>query len=447
VKPDAGVRMVSALLVLGLLTCGTELRAAEDVSGWIDTIEQTKAPAGTKDEEGWARDRTDARTALVRAGAAAVRPLVALIQRSKQDFVRISALTALAEIEPPRALRSAVPLMTGLLKDKNPGIRYLAAQVLGQARHAPAALLELVDDKQVTVRLAAADAIANAGELDPKAAAVALLKLADLQPADDASDEVQTQCKTVRLHAIAALARPGVVLGVVPKLIEKLESKDVNEREAAVAAIEELLGYNLKSSLQWDIQHTAKGRKPIIEKFRTWWEAATIGIVLTDKLIGTLESRDAGEREAAADTIKGRIGYDLKSRLQWDKEQSAEERAPLIQKLRDRAAKGKMIVVGGRETPIVTRREGPELTFRLNVCRDERQPTAIRQCAARFLGKLGTKDVARDFEEILYTKDKGVRKTLAPVASKLSCVPIDYRDAYTENEWLDIVRRWGQKVR
>jgi len=266
--------LAAALLVAGVLGIATGSRAADNPSDreldeWIRLIETPETPARPpagytketwekKQDEIWARIRLDARKKLSAAGPRAVAKLCALIKRTADSSVKIVALTALSMTN-PADLAAAGRDMISLLADKNPGIRYLAAKTLGVMRLRAAAphLHKLTLDKEAVVRLRVADALGAIG---------------DFSSADALLDLLADKEKSVRLHATDALGALGAALKVVPRLVAQLESDDINERDSAVEAIDELLGYNIAGDGRWLIARTAEQRAPIIKEFNDWWK-------------------------------------------------------------------------------------------------------------------------------------------------------------------------------
>ncbi len=283
--------VVSAVLLAAVLVISrsSACQAADnEIDGLIRAIETPKPPAERPDaiskaewnarkEAAWAWYRAEASRRLTAEGKAAAGKLIALIKRTQDNSVKIMALTSLCQMKNPADLKPASGLAVDLLSNKNPGLRYLAAKVLGVAQFAKAApqLNALLADKEDRVRVAAADAL---GRIRDVSSVRPLLLLVDhgkdsqpdgkdSQPGGKDSDEK----KAVRLHTIAALGEIGPALDVVPKLIEKLRSTDKNEREVAVEAIEALLGYRIRGTGRWLIAHTKAKREPIIKAFEDWW--------------------------------------------------------------------------------------------------------------------------------------------------------------------------------
>ncbi|MFH1730450.1 MAG: HEAT repeat domain-containing protein [Planctomycetota bacterium] len=264
------------LLAAGLALSGSSECEAADVGELIKIIETPKTPAERhphisahewkEKDAGWARLRASARQELTDIGAPAVGPLVDLIKRTNDDSVKIMALTALGLMKNPADLVPTGDLMVELLDEKNPGLRYLAAKTLGvmKLKRAAPKLNGLLADKEDVVRMIAADAL---GEIDDYESAAPLLKLVDYGK----GGEDNAEKKSVRLHVLAALGNLGPALKVVPKLIEKLESDDLNEREVAVEAVEQLLGYEITADGRWLIAHEEAKRVPVIKDFADWW--------------------------------------------------------------------------------------------------------------------------------------------------------------------------------
>jgi ribosomal silencing factor RsfS len=217
----------------------------------------------------WSDARVEARKRLTAAGETAVPVLINLAVEHKDPAIRIVALTALSQMtapgdadgdEPVTELQAVGAKLTGLLKDTNPGIRYLAARALGRAAYGPAvgALIELAGDPEPVCRMAAADAL---GRLHEPTAVPVLLTLADKEEAE----------QSVRLHAIAALGKISPMIQVVPKLLDLLGSENILVRNATATALDELAGYDISEGGLWRIAHRPARRKPLIKDARAWW--------------------------------------------------------------------------------------------------------------------------------------------------------------------------------
>jgi len=274
----SAVLLAAVLVILGSSTCKA---ADNEIDELIRAIETPKPPAERPDaiseaewnarkDAAWAWYRAEASRRLTAEGKAAVGKLIALIKRTQDNSVKIMALTSLSLMKNPADLKPAGGLAADLLSDKNAGLRYLAAKVLGVVQFAKAApqLNALLADKEDRVRVAAAAAL---GRVRDFSSVPALLLLVDYGKVSKPGDKDSDEKKAVRLHAVAALGKIGPALDVVPKLIQKLRSEDKNEREVAVEAIEELLGYNIRGTGRWLIAHTKAKREPIIKAFEDWW--------------------------------------------------------------------------------------------------------------------------------------------------------------------------------
>jgi HEAT repeat protein len=269
-----GVLLVSAL-VLGLVgeSSAQSLQRSLEILATPDTPTQRpqeiaagewgRAPGGA-----WNRLRVEASQVLIQAGARAAGELVALLAKTRDDRVRISALSCLSQMNAPGdatgtqavpALQEVAPQLAKYLNDPNPGVKYLVIKSLGRARHDAAldVLHRLAADEEMAVRLAVADALGLIGS--PRSEPT-VLKLMD--------DEE----KPVRLHAIQAVGQLGPMLRTVPKLIELLQKDDVNERNAALDALHDLTGHTLKNDGRWLLALTAEQREPLIEEVRAWWK-------------------------------------------------------------------------------------------------------------------------------------------------------------------------------
>ncbi len=227
----------------------------------------------TKRDEVWSELRLEAQKELARTGAPAVLPLLDLIARSKDNSVKIAALTTLSSMENPADLLPAGPSVVKLLEDGNVAVRYLAAKTIGVIRYGAAArqLAKFAEDKEEVMRLVVADALGRIGHPDGLEPLLALM-----------SDTK----KDVSLRAIKAIGELGIALAPRPKeketldvvaiLIEKLRSDDISERDVAVRAIDELLGYDITADSRWllvrkDGEDKKEKRELIIKEFEAWW--------------------------------------------------------------------------------------------------------------------------------------------------------------------------------
>ena len=273
------VLFAAAVLVSGSSDC--EAAGVDDaaIGELIKIVGTPKTPAerhpfisemewARRKDEAWAWLRADAVQELTDRGSKAVEPLMGLIKNAKLSFVKVAALSALSQMENPADLKPATSLLIELLGDKNPGLRYLAVKTLGKMRvvGAVARIEKLTVDPANRVRVAAADALGIIGAFS---SVKPLLLLADY---GEGEDDNSGEKKAVRLHAVAALGKIGAALDVVPKLIEKLRSEDVNEREVAVEAIDALLGYRITGTGRWLIARNAAQRALIIDAFEAWWK-------------------------------------------------------------------------------------------------------------------------------------------------------------------------------
>lgn len=120
--------------------------------------------------------------------------------KDKDARVRETSVLALAKIGAP-----AVPSLAGLLKSETTNVRALAAMALGnmrgQAKAAVSALTPLLGDKELVVRISAADAIGMIGDDSSAGAKEALEK----------ARAAETENTAFRAHldlALATLAKP-----------------------------------------------------------------------------------------------------------------------------------------------------------------------------------------------------------------------------------------------
>jgi|GEM_PF-3049054 len=277
--------IVAALLAAGLVVLMQTTATAADVDTLIKAVAQPDTPAEkpadiadrawkTRPDEAWANYRAEAAKELTQTGASAVQPLLDLIATTDRNAVKIAALTALSMMTSTEGLRPAGPPLIRLLSDENSGVRYLAVKTLGVMRYGDSVphLHRLVRDKEPALRMVTADAL---GEIARPDSADALMSMTD------------DEDKDVRLHATDALGKLGVALAPTPdaddpldvigKLAGTLRSDDVNERNAAVQAIKDLLGYDIAADGRWIIAHLSKDREPIIEDFEAWWQKTREG--------------------------------------------------------------------------------------------------------------------------------------------------------------------------
>ena len=276
-------QLFAILVLLGALMTAPAAESA-DVKSLVQMISLPKAPQQcpsgvsaidwkNKRDETWTNLRSAAHEQLVALGEAAVEPVFELTATGTEPSVRISALTILSEMESANA-KSAISEHTdaliAMLDEKNPGINYLAAKILGQigATRATPQLVKLAQNEEEILRLVCADSLGQIG--DPKAAD-ALLKLTN--------DEV----KSIRLHAIRALGRLGIALipqqrdlpkDILSELVVKLREGDKNEQNAAVTAVQEIAGYEITADGRWLIAHKPEQREPLIKELEEWWESA-----------------------------------------------------------------------------------------------------------------------------------------------------------------------------
>jgi HEAT repeat protein len=281
------VLLAAALVVFGSSDC--EAAGVDDASvdELIKIVETLKTPAvrhsfiseqewERRKDTAWAWLRAEALQELTARGPKAVVPLMGLVKNAKANSVKIAALSALSQMKNPASLKPAAALLLELLGSKNPGLRYLAVKTLGRMKLAKAtALIEkLTADPEDRIKIAAADALGAIGNFSSVKPLLLLVDYGKDEAGDKDVDKKmeKSEKKAVRLHAIAALGKIGAVLEVVPELIKKLRSDDKNEREVAVDAIDDLLGYDIRSITRWLVALTPKQRAPIIKAFEDWWK-------------------------------------------------------------------------------------------------------------------------------------------------------------------------------
>ncbi|MFW6159446.1 MAG: HEAT repeat domain-containing protein [Planctomycetota bacterium] len=235
-------------------------------------------------DEYWVRRRLRARKRLTDQGRKAVAPLLDLTFDNEDWAVRIAALTALNEM-PGAALKGkgVGPRAAELLDPgQHTAVRYLAAQLVGKTGHDDAAALKQLhafttEDSRV-LRMVAADVLGRLSRVQSAKVLLDLLEREDrfaatlrekAEPLTDKERAALDDSKMVRLHVLEALGRLGAVVDVVPALIAKLESKDLNEQEAAARAIGELLKYDINGRPAWGLPHR---RKEIIGTFKERWD-------------------------------------------------------------------------------------------------------------------------------------------------------------------------------
>jgi HEAT repeat protein len=135
----------------------------------------------------------DTSKALIRAGIAAVEPLIRCLKDANERG-RGRASYALGEIKDPRAAEALIEA----LKDENNGVRNSAALSLGEIGNAGAvkALIEALRDENNDVRRSAAESLGEIG--DPRAAAELAAAIEDenkwvRQAAQNALDEIRSK--------------------------------------------------------------------------------------------------------------------------------------------------------------------------------------------------------------------------------------------------------------
>ncbi len=280
------VLLAAALVVSGSSDC--EAAGVDDASvdELIKIVEALKLPDERhpfiseqewtrRKNTAWAWLRSGALQELTARGARAVAPLMGLVKNAKANSVRIAALSALSQMKNPADLKPAAGTLVEPLGSKNPGLRYLAVKTLGRMRlvEAVALIEKLTADPEDRVKIVAADALGSIGSFTSVKPLLVLVDYGkdEVGDKDIDKDMAKSERKAVRLHATTALGKIGAVIEVVPKLIEKLRSKDMNVREVAVDAIDDLLGYKFRSITRWLVSPNAKLREPIIKDFEAWW--------------------------------------------------------------------------------------------------------------------------------------------------------------------------------
>ncbi|MFO7899059.1 MAG: hypothetical protein R6V58_08360 [Planctomycetota bacterium] len=246
----------------------------------LSAISEDDWPA--RKNEYWVRRRLRARKRLTARGRKAVAPLLDLTFDNENWAVRTAALTALNAMTDD-ALEGVGARVVGLLdSDQHTAVRYLAALLVGKTGHADAAALKqlyaFTREESRVLRTVAADVL---GQLSRVQSAKVLLDLleredrfaatlrAKAEPLTDEERAALDDSKMVRLHVVEALGRLGAAVDVVPALIVKLESKDLNEQQAAARAIGALLKYDITGRPAWGLPHR---RAKIIDAFKAWWK-------------------------------------------------------------------------------------------------------------------------------------------------------------------------------
>ena len=294
------VRILAALLASTLIVSGHRAAAADKLDDLIQTLATVTVPekcppgasavAWKRDRhKEWARYRLEAQKTLTAAGAKAIPRLLTLIKKTNHNLVKCLALAALDQMSDRAALRRAAPTLLGLLgtrekPQKHAGVRYVVLSILGKVGYQTDAALKRLHEiaqakeEEDIVRLQVADVLGRLGHRTSVAPLLSLLAYGAGDKAEDNPGHAETPYearKAVRLHAARALGRLGVALESIPRLALKLDLEDINERNAAVDAITELLGYDIREGGQWPFARTSTQRAPIIKTFNDWW-AATV---------------------------------------------------------------------------------------------------------------------------------------------------------------------------
>ncbi len=295
VRNSTALIALCAIIGLGLLVSTGSADAAEiaDEIAILASPEPPAAPPPPADiseddwparkHEYWVDRRLTARQNLSEHGRDAVRPLLELALEDDHWAVRLDALTALHEMNAEDLENVGQQVAELLAQDHHSTVRFLAARLIqktGYSDEATRNRLHLLteDDNEPALRMIAADALGQVGDIKSAPVLIRLLEresevakaIAEREPG--LSDEELSQredSKMVRLTAIRALGQLGAAVEVVPVLITKLESADLNEQQAAARAIGELLAYDLTGRAAWPLAHR---RADIIEEFKSWWQ-------------------------------------------------------------------------------------------------------------------------------------------------------------------------------
>ena len=223
-KSEAAKRAVPTLIAELQTESGDARQAAVERLGEIRDVRGVEPLlAALKDKS--VLLRMEAARALGAIGdAGAVEPLVTAALTDKDSWVRRIAAEALWKLGDSRAVE---PLLAAL-SDKEDPLREGAAEVLGNIRDARAVepLVAALKDKNFHVRQAAGKALGQIGDARALRPLVAALK-----------DETWQ----VRLEVAKAVAGiPSAAKDAVPMLLEALEVKDKDVRDAAAAALENI---------------------------------------------------------------------------------------------------------------------------------------------------------------------------------------------------------------
>lgn len=282
------------MIGLGVLVPAGRVDAAE-IADEIAVLASPEPPAAPPPPSGisegdwparrheyWVERRLSARRNLAELGRGAVQPLLELALEDDQWVVRIDALTALHEMD-AEDLENVGGQVSGLLaQDHATAVRYLAARLIRKTGHSDQEtrnrLHLLAEDNEPALRMIAADALGRVGDINSAPVLIRLLDretefaegLADREAR--LSDEELRQrenSKMVRLATLRAMGQLGAAVEVVPALMARLESDDLNELQTAARAIGELLAYDLTGRAAWPLAHR---RAEIVEEFKDWWQ-------------------------------------------------------------------------------------------------------------------------------------------------------------------------------
>jgi HEAT repeat protein len=231
-------------------------------------------------------------------GFEAVNPLLARLVPDEQMPVKIACIRALSAIGP--GAKDATPLLIELLKEDNVELKEAIAEALGRISHpgeeaTDKALTSLLDQKNTSVVLAAAEACLRRKVDNSEGLVTAVLKCLDY------NDPNVDGTATYLLGRMGPKASPAI-----PALIERLGSKDEVVRELAVQAIGQIASREEESLSALAPLLKDKSEPLRVMVIQSIGEFQTKATSLVPNLIDCLGKSD--EIDSAVLTALGRIG-------------------------------------------------------------------------------------------------------------------------------------------
>lgn len=222
---------------------------------------------------------------LERMGAGAIPPLLDSLNRAGDTLLRVAILAALGFIQDPRSRHTLIQS----LRDQSPWMRAAAATALARHPHTTVkdALTTALKDREMTVRLAAAEAMQSM--IPPTDLSVAVAPL--LEALKDKASPVRQKAATL----LSRIADPKAA----PDLITMLADKDAGVRSCAEEALQRI-GSAALQHLKGAMSHPSAAPRKIAA--RLLGKSGSVETV--EPLMAALADSDEEVRAEAAEALR-----------------------------------------------------------------------------------------------------------------------------------------------